>query len=136
MSRDVERVMHAGQELAIIVPGDFHSEGIEFFTSPDYSQQLAYMNRPAGHKIDAHVHNEVIREVAYTLEVLFIKSGKAKLTLYTDDQVFVASRIVQAGDIVLLASGGHGLEMIEPTEIVEVKQGPYAGDRDKTRFDT
>jgi hypothetical protein len=25
--------------------------------------------------------------------------------------------------------------MLEPTEMIEVKQGPYAGDQDKTRFD-
>jgi hypothetical protein len=35
----------------------------------------------------------------------------------------------------LLAFGGHGFEMIEPTEIIEVKQGPYIGEGDKTRFD-
>jgi len=35
----------------------------------------------------------------------------------------------------LLAFGGHGFEMLEASEIVEVKQGPYAGDQDKTRFE-
>ena len=37
--------------------------------------------------------------------------------------------------MILLAAGGHGFEMLEPTEIIEVKQGPYCGDRDKTRFE-
>jgi hypothetical protein len=30
--------------------------------------------------------------------------------------------------------GGHGFEMLEPTEMIEVKQGPFMGDSDKTRF--
>ena len=30
--------------------------------------------------------------------------------------------------------GGHGFEVLEELEMIEVKQGPYAGDRDKTRF--
>jgi hypothetical protein len=34
----------------------------------------------------------------------------------------------------LLAHGGHGFTMLEESEIVEVKQGPYSGDVDKTRF--
>jgi len=36
--------------------------------------------------------------------------------------------------VILLAFGGHGFEMLAPTEMIEVKQGPYAGDADKTRF--
>lgn len=30
---------------------------------------------------------------------------------------------------------GHGFEILEETEMIEVKQGPYAGEQDKTRFD-
>ena len=44
------------------------------------------------------------------------------------------SRILDAGDIVLLATGGHGFKVLEEIEMIEVKQGPYAGDADKTRF--
>jgi len=44
------------------------------------------------------------------------------------------SRVIMAGDVILLASGGHGFTMLEPTEMIEVKQGPYVGESDKTRF--
>lgn len=37
--------------------------------------------------------------------------------------------------MILLAYGGHGFEMIENSEIIEIKQGPYAGELDKTRFE-
>jgi hypothetical protein len=37
--------------------------------------------------------------------------------------------------VILLALGGHGFQVIESVEIIEVKQGPYAGDKDKTRFE-
>jgi hypothetical protein len=57
-----------------------------------------------------------------------------RVDFYTDTQAYLQSTILEAGDIILLAFGGHGFEMIEPTEIIEVKQGPYAGDMDKTRF--
>ena len=33
-------------------------------------------------------------------------------------------------------NGGHGFEMLEKTEIIEIKQGPYANDKDKTRFES
>jgi hypothetical protein len=53
---------------------------------------------------------------------------------YDDDQNHLESRILNQGDIVLLAFGGHGFEILEASEIVEVKQGPYADEGDKTRF--
>ena len=93
------------------------------------------MNRPAGYKIDPHVHNKVQREVFYTQEVLFIKKGKVKIEFYDDDRNHIDTRILETGDVILLASGGHGFELLEPTEMIEVKLGPFAGEKDKTRFE-
>jgi hypothetical protein len=127
-------IEHDGRMLAFILRADFHAEGIHFFTPNEFSQQLGYMNRPQGYVIPPHVHNPVAREVHFTKEVLIIKSGKVRVDFYDDDQVYLKSTVLAAGDIVLLAFGGHGFEMLEASEIVEVKQGPYAGDADKTRF--
>lgn len=131
----IEQVIHQKTLLAMIIRSNFKKDGIEFFTPNEFSQQLAYMNRPAGYKIAPHVHNKIQREVLYTQEVLFIKSGKVKVDFYTDNQGFHDTRILETGDIILLASGGHGFTMLEPTEMIEVKQGPYAGEADKTRFE-
>jgi hypothetical protein len=130
----VQIIEHKGQVLAMILPANYRAEGIKFFTPDDFSQQLAYMRRPIGHVIQPHVHNAVVREVQYTKEVLVIRSGRLRVDFYDDSQIYLESRILSAGDIILLARGGHGFEMLEDCEIVEVKQGPYAGDKDKTRF--
>jgi hypothetical protein len=130
----IESVIFGDITLAVILRANYHAEGIQFFTPNDFSQQLGYMNRPQGYVIPPHVHNPVAREVQFTKEVLIIRSGKVRVDFYDDDQNYLESRILNQGDIVLLAFGGHGFEMLEASEIVEVKQGPYAGDADKTRF--
>ena len=130
----IEHIRHREKVFAIILRANFRSEGIEFFTPNEFSQQLGYMNRPQGYVIPPHVHNPVAREVQFTKEVLIIRSGKVRVDFYDDDQNYLESRILNQGDIVLLAFGGHGFEMLEASEIVEVKQGPYAGEADKTRF--
>ena len=131
----IRRIEQDGELIALIVPHDHAPEGLEFFTPNEFSQQLAYMKRPAGHRIPAHVHHEVPREVRFTREVLFIRRGRARIDLYTQEKVFVMSEILEGGDVILLASGGHGMTMLEPTEIIEVKQGPYTGTEDKERFE-
>ncbi len=124
-----------GTTLAIVIKHDFDEPGITFCTPDDYSQQMAYMHHPAGHVIQPHVHNEVKREVLYTKEVLVIKKGRLRCDFYTDDQKYIKSVELVSGDVILLASGGHGFVCLEETEMYEIKQGPYAGEKDKTRFE-
>jgi len=131
----IEKIEYEGKLLALIIPSDFSSDGIEFFTPNDFSQQLAYMKRGKGYEITPHTHNPVERSVLLTQEVLFIRSGRVKVDIYTESRDLVTSRELKKGDIILLASGGHGFEMMEDSEIIEVKQGPYTGDQDKTRFE-
>jgi len=130
----VEEIFHRNKLLSIIIRSNYSKEGIAFFTPESFSQQLGYMQREKGYEIEPHVHNTVERNIILTQEVLFIKSGRVRVDYYDDDKVYLESKIVESGDVVLLASGGHGFKMIEKSEIIEVKQGPYCGMEDKTRF--
>ena len=56
------------------------------------------------------------------------------MDFYDDDQHYLESRELVAGDVILLVTGGHGFEVLEELEMIEVKQGPFVGDHDKTRF--
>ena len=120
--------------FAIILRDNYKSEGISFFTPNDFSQQLGYMNRPKGYEIPPHIHNKVVRNVEFTNEVLLIKSGKVRVDFYDENKNYFQSEILNKGDVILLVKGGHGFEMIEKSEIIEIKQGPYVDDKDKTRF--
>lgn len=130
----IEHITYDNILLAIIIRSSFNEAGVTFFTSNNMSQQLAYMKHPHGKIIQPHVHNPVPREVLYTQEVLFIKSGKLQVDFYDKKQKYIKSRILMEGDIILLATGGHGFKVLEEVQMIEVKQGPYAGDQDKTRF--
>jgi hypothetical protein len=130
----IENVIHKKKILSVIIRANYKAEGIKFFTPNEFSQQLGYMSRPKGYVIEPHIHNIVQREVKLMKEVLLIRSGKVRVDFYDDDRNYLESRILLKGDVILLALGGHGFEMLEPTEMIEVKQGPYVGDQDKTRF--
>lgn len=131
----IEKIQHNDKLLAIIIRHSFSKPGISFFTPNEYSQQLAYMQHPQGKEIAPHVHNIVPRQITYTQEVLCIKSGKVRVDFYEANQTYLESRILSAGDVILLAEGGHGFEVLEDLEMIEIKQGPYAGIEDKTRFE-
>ena len=130
----VENITKNDLQLAIIIRANYKKEGIEFFTNDNDSQQLGYMNRPEGYIIAPHRHNIVPREVHLTQEVLYIKSGKVRVDFYDNEQNYIKSSVLNSGDVILLSDGGHGFKMLEQSEIIEVKQGPYCGERDKVRF--
>jgi mannose-6-phosphate isomerase-like protein (cupin superfamily) len=130
----IKKIYDGDNLLAIIVSNKFDEPGIHFFTPDDFSQQLAYMKHPQGKTIIPHVHNRVPRQVEYTQEVLFIKSGKIRVDFYDMEQKYLESHILSQHDVILLIKGGHGFEILEDLEMFEIKQGPYVGEADKTRF--
>lgn len=130
----IENIIFDGKLLAIIVSDKFDAEGIQFFTQSDDGLQLGYMKRPTNYVISPHIHNYLPRNVDYSTEVLIVKSGLVKVDFYDDNCILRDSRLLYPGYLILLRSGGHGFTMIQESEIYEVKQGPYMGESDKTRF--
>lgn len=130
----VEIIKKNKKIIAHIIRNNHDCDGVDFITPDEYSQQVAYMHHPKGKSIDAHIHNIVHRSVLTTQEVLFIKKGKLRVDFYDEYEDYIESRVLSEGDVLLLVSGGHGFKILEETEMIEVKQGPYAGANDKMRF--
>ena len=130
----IDEIKHEDRILAMIIRANYSEDGIKFFTPDDFPQQLGYMKHPKGHKIIPHLHNKLKREIFYTFEVHNIKSGKVRVNFYDDNKNYLKNDTLYGGDVILLAYGGHGFEILENSEIIEIKQGPYAGNDDKTRF--
>jgi hypothetical protein len=129
-----EEIIIDGKLAAILLKAGYDESGIHFFTSSELSQQLASMSYPAGKIIPAHTHRPVRRDVFSTQEALFIRKGKLRVDFYSSEQEYRCSRILQIGDVILLVAGGHGFEVLEELNMVEIKQGPYTGDNDKVTF--
>jgi hypothetical protein len=130
----IETIVSGLEPVAMIIRAQYDKPGIQFFTPPNFSQQVACMKHPRGHKIRPHVHNLVFRQVLFTQEVLLIRRGKLKVDLYNSDRTFLVTKVLEIGDLILLCGGGHSFEMLEETSMIEIKQGPYAGESDKEIF--
>ena len=131
----LEKIVHNKEVLAMVLRSSYREPGIHFFTPGDYSQQLGYMRHPVGKTIKPHQHNLCERSITMTQEVLFIRTGRVRVDFYDKQCAYLESRILETGDVILLATGGHGFEALEELEMIEVKQGPYMGEQDKTRFE-
>ena len=134
MKTEIETIKNKEDILAIVIYSDYHKEGTNFFTPADFSQQLAFISRKKGDTIGAHTHKIIKRDIHLTQEVLLIKSGRVKVNLYDTNEQYIDSRELASSDVILLASGGHGFEFLEETQMVEIKQGPYVSDDSKVKI--
>ena len=130
----IEYITFKNNTYALVIRHEYSSQGIEFFTPPEFSQQVGYMRRQKGYQIQPHSHVRVSREVSFTNEVLFVKSGEVRVDFYDSNETYFGSKKISQGDLILLISGGHGFAFLEDSELLEVKQGPFVGDIDKKRF--
>lgn len=125
-------IRHGNKNFALIIRGYPNlKNGIKFVTPNSYSQQVAYMRRPQGHKILPHRHIISPRKILWTSEVLVIKRGKVKVLFFNNRNINFKSVILKKWNIILLIHGTHAFKMLEPSEIIEIKQGPFKAGHDK-----
>ena len=111
-------------------------DGLNFFSDDGDFIQVGVWGYGAGKELKAHIHNEVKREVLWTQEVLFVRTGKLCANVFNTREEKVAELEVSAGDVIILLRGGHGYDILEDnTQVLEIKNGPYVGpDLDRRRF--
>ena len=128
--KGVETIRHEGKTIAIVFRDNLAVNGIRFFTDQNNPFQVGAHRRPKGTVITPHLHAmEKPLTITSIQEILFIKKGKVRLTMYTGQGVGIARKILTTGDSVLLMDLAHGVELMEDSEIFEVKQGPYPGSK-------
>ena len=128
----VRKIMYKNDLLAIHITNNFVLEpGINFLTDINNEFQLGFIKRNMGYKVAPHKHIERNRQITKTSEFLFIKSGKCLIRIASIDGFVSEEIICVSGDVVLLLNGIHGIDFLEDTELIEVKQGPYISEFDK-----
>lgn len=119
--------------LAYTISSKDKCEGINFISDPNAFFQTAEMSHKKGHIIQNHFHNTIKREIDITSEAIIMRKGLLRVFLF-ENMNLIHEFTISDGDILILLSGGHGFEMLEDSDFVEIKQGPFLGDADKTRF--
>ena len=131
-----EKIMNDDLILAIIIRNTDWEEKLNFVSSEGDYQQVGIWGYNKGEKLASHIHLFKPREVLRTQEVVFVKDGRIRADIYTENEDFLKSVELGKGDTIILLNGGHGYEILEDgTKVLEVKNGPYVGaDEDRKRI--
>jgi hypothetical protein len=133
-SPSVEIISWNAQPLTYIIRPNPLPDQTTFLTPAEFKQQVGFVVYPQGGEIARHIHRPLERHLIGTSEVLVLQRGRCLMDIYNDGRELVATRELQAGDVMLMVGGGHGFHMLEDTVFLEIKQGPYSGIEEKERF--
>jgi mannose-6-phosphate isomerase-like protein (cupin superfamily) len=129
----IENIKYKNKNFGFIITYN-KKKGVNFLTPNNLSHQIGFIKHSKNHIIKPHWHHKNSRIINYTSEVLIILKGKIRVDFYTKKEKYLFSKIISKNDIVILIDGGHGFKILKPTEIIEVKQGPYSKNKDKKIF--
>ena len=130
----VSMIEYDSMLYAILVRNESCPDGSHFITDGSGLLEVGFLSHKKGARLTEHFHLPFRRETNGTNEVLFLKSGAVRCFFYGLDHSQKGSVDLMEGDLILLIDGGHGFEMLEDSVLIEVKNGPYAGLKDKMRF--
>lgn len=109
-------------------------KGIKFFTNSKLNLQVGLMGHSQNHIIKPHFHINRKKIIKQMSELLIIFSGQLKVFFYKKNKLRAKSITINKKDMILLISGGHGFKVLKKLEMLEIKQGPFLGDKDKKRL--
>ena len=122
---------HKQKLVCIIVKKNDSFKKKNFLTKSKNSMQIGSLNFQKGDEVKLHYHPDRDRKISKMTEVLIIKKGKLKLTLFDKKKQLLKVFHLANGDIAYLTGIAHKINFNEKTEIIEIKQGPYNQKKDK-----
>ena len=139
-----EPISVGGEVVAIVLRSTMAEEHRDFVTDTTDQLQFGAFKLNANTKIPPHRHLPVERNLLGTPEFLFVQAGKLTVSFYdvpedvtgtiTSESVCFTTDL-EAGQAILIFGGTHGFVTKEGCEFFELKQGPYAGLKDKIKFE-
>ena len=138
----IERVEHNGLILAIVIRSNSfklmeeNNSEISFATPDEFPLQVGLHNWQTGKIIKEHFHLPFEKLENFPVqEFFYVVFGKVRIDLYDEreNDAKVSELVIETGDTIILNTG-HGMESLEPTRLVELKQGPYRGKDLEKRF--
>lgn len=125
----IERIVHNGEIVAIIARDVSRIKDVEFLTDPQDSLQVGILRRQIGQKVGPHKRHYKEQLISSMHQAVHVLQGSLLLKIYDENtEQIIRSLRMNAGDVVTLQKHGHGIEFLEETLILEIKQGPYPGE--------
>ena len=98
-------------------------------TDGKQSLELLTLKYPRGSYLKAHIHLPRKKTNRHLQECFIVRKGRVRMDLYGPDKKFFKHIYLKTGQLFIALAGGHGFRIMEDTEIIELKNGPFIDDK-------
>lgn len=128
-NKTIQEIKYHDKILALVFSKNLKADGVRFLTPLNYPLQLGLLEHKEGKRVLPHIHRDLKYKVNTTQEFLHIERGTAIISIFTKHWKKIKTIRLTKGDFILFVSGGHSVNMSKNTRVIEIKQGPYPGDK-------
>lgn len=129
MQETITEIKNGKKTLAICFSKKLKADGVKFLTPLHYPLQIGLIEHKNGKMVPGHIHRDLKYNVNTTQEFLYVEKGKIEIEIFTKKWKKICAFKMTKGDFVLFVNGGHSVNIHKDSRIIEVKQGPYPGDK-------
>ncbi len=128
----MEEIIYKNKLVGIVIRSN--PQGTVPHTKINEPLQLITLKHKKGYCMRPRVHIPTKRVVYDTHKTIFVKRGRVKVDLFGKEgekYVKFKSITIKSGNIFLLINGGAGFKLLEDSELIEHKNGPFT---EKVKF--
>lgn len=131
----IEYIKDGNELFAVILRNNYNKEGLNFITAEDHSFQIGIHNVKKGTRYKAHITKPFknLKNLSAN-KIYYVVEGKIGVDLYNNNEEKINYVNLNKGDLILFINGGHGLDILDKSKVIEIKQGPYRGQEQDKKF--
>ncbi len=120
-----ELVLLNGKTVAVCFRHMSAKNGLNYFTSPKRSLQVAFHKYSEKKETNTHTATFKLRVITKPTEFLYIIKGSATVYLSDKNGNLVTTKRLKEDDGIILIEIVHKFVFSKNSKIIEIKQGPY-----------
>ncbi len=132
--KNIKKIKYKDETFALVFSKNIKAQGSRFLTPTKYPLQLGLLEHKERKFVPPHIHNDLHYEVNTTQEFLYIEKGKVDIVIFSREWKEIKKVTLTQGDFILFVNGGHSVDIHKESRILEIKQGPYPGDKKAKRY--
>lgn len=125
----MQRFVYKNKVYAEVIRAKTKSMKTKFFSDSKSSFQFGFVSHKKGYIENPHYHRKIKRVINDCQQVLFVQKGKIKVKFFNEKKKLIKNILIKKGDAINIVQGIHLIKILENSQCITVKQGPFISDK-------
>ena len=125
----MQKFIYKNKVFAEIIRANMKSSKTKFFSDSKSSFQFGFVSHQKGYIENPHYHRKIKRIIYDCQQVLFVQKGRIEVKFFNEKKKLIKTILIKKGDAINIVQGIHLIRILENSQCITVKQGPFISDK-------